>query len=657
MQAQRRLAVGKCRLICYNTAVRSLRKGGNILLGLLWFLFWQALGQLIAARAFRSLEAFERVLLGSVCGSLAAIWAPIPFSFLFGFSAASHLAAAAAGAIAAILLRKGFSLPARDELHASWREHLPFAFVLTPFMLLCVVLLLSHTLREMNGALYTGQSGWGDMPMHLGFVTSIAAQGSFPPEYSILPGERLCYPFLCDSVSSSLYLLGTPLRWAYMIPAFFAFAQVFCGFYHLSRAMLHRRAPAQLAFFLFFLNGGLGMIYFTGRQSLRMLLTGFYKTPTNLGDHSIRWVNVIADMLLPQRATLFGWAALFAVLLLLYRAVFCGEDKLFLPAGILGGLLPMIHTHSYLALGLVAACWLVSSAVREKQSRKWLLSWLAFGLPAVAFAVPQLLLWTFHSVGGNEQFLRWHVDWVNEGKENWLWFWLKNVGPLFLLAPLAFVFADRTRRAVFFPALLIFLLCEFVAFQPNVYDNNKLLYVSYALFCILSADLIVRAAEMIRPRFVRITALALLLVLCTNAALFTLAREFVSGTESHAIRLFSASDTAAAAFIRENTAPDSLFLTASNHNNAVAALTGRNVFCGSPSFLFYHGLDYSARLDLEQKLLTDSESFARLHEELGIDYVYLGDYERGIVDCCAAYFDQNYPAVFRSGNVTIYQIN
>ena len=73
--------------------------------------------------------------------------------------------------------------------------------------------------------------------------------------------------------------------------------------------------------------------------------------------------------------------------------------------------------------------------------------------------------------------------------------------------------------------------------------------------------------------------------------------------------------------------------------------------------MFYHGLDYSARLDLEQKLLTDSESFARLHEELGIDYVYLGDYERGIVGCCAAYFDQNYPAVFRSGNVTIYQIN
>ena len=285
--------------------------------GLIWFLFWQALGLLIAARVFRCLDLFERTLLGSVCGSAAAIWMPVPFSFLFGFSLVSHSCAAAAGLIAAAFLIKGFSLPAKDVLRAQWREHGAFLWLLLPFMALCAVLLCSHTLRENGGALYTGQSGWGDMPMHLGFVTSIAAQGSFPPEYSILPGERLCYPFLCDSVSSSLYLLGTPLRWAYMIPAFFAFMQVFCGFYLLAKAVLRRLSSALLAFVFFFLNGGLGMIYFVREYGLKQLLTGFYKTPTNLGDKSIRWVNVIADMLLPQRATLFGWAVLFAALLLL----------------------------------------------------------------------------------------------------------------------------------------------------------------------------------------------------------------------------------------------------------------------------------------------------------------------------------------------------
>jgi hypothetical protein len=522
-------------------------------------------------------------------------------------------------------------------------------------MALCVVLLSSHTLQMRNGAVYTGQCGWGDMPMHLGFITSIAVQGSFPPEYSILPGERLCYPFLCDSVSSSLYLLGTPLRWAYMIPAFFAFAQVFCGFYLLARSMLRRLSSALLAFIFFFLNGCLGMIYFVREYRLKQLLTGFYKTPTNLGDKGIRWVNVIADMLLPQRATLFGWAVLFAVLLLLYRAVFCAEKKLFLPAGILGGLLPMIHTHSYLALGVVAACWLVWSALRDRVSKKWLLSWLAFGLSAVALAVPQLLLWTFHSVEGNEQFLRFHFDWVNGGKENWLWFWLKNVGPLFLISPIAFILAEKEKRAVFFPALFLFVLCEFVVFQPNVYDNNKLLYVSYALLCILCADLVVRAMEKLRYPSLRAAVLCLLIALCTNAAVFTLAREYVSGTGKYAIRLFSASDASAEEFIRENTAPDALFLTADNHNNAVAALTGRNVFCGCPSYLFYHGLDYASRRELAKTLLTDGEVFERLHRELGIDYVYIGDYERGLPGLDGTYFEEKYPAVFRSAAVTIYK--
>ena len=625
------------------------------MLGIVWFLFWQLFGLLIASRVFRSLGVFERVLLGSVCGSAAVIWTPVPFSFLFGFSLTSHLFAAAFGLIISIPFLKGFSFSSRDELIRTWRKHRVFLWLLIPFMTLCVVLLYSHTLQIRNGAIYTGQSGWGDMPMHLGFITSIAVQGAFPPEYSILPGERLCYPFLCDSVSSSLYLLGTPLRWAYMIPAFFAFAQVFCGFYLLARSMLRRLSSALLAFVFFFLNGGLGMIYFTDEYSLKQLLTGFYKTPTNLGDKGIRWVNVIADMLLPQRATLFGWAVLFAVLLLLYRAVFCGGKKLFLPAGILGGLLPMIHTHSYLALGVVAACWLVCSAVRERMNREWFLSWLAFGLPAVALAVPQLLLWTFHSVGGNEQFLRFHFDWVNGGNENWVWFWLKNVGLLFLIIPFAYVFADREIRDAVSPALFIFVLCEIFAFQPNVYDNNKLMYVSYALFCIMAADFIVNTVGRIRSGGLRALTLLLLVALCTNAAVFTLAREYVSGTKDRAIRLFSASDAEAAEYIIENTAPDSLFLTASNHNNAVAALTGRNVFCGSPSYLFYHGLDYGSRLQLEQSLLTDSETFERLHEELGIDYVYIGDFERGLPGSCAVFFDKNYPAVFHSRNVTIYK--
>ena len=625
------------------------------MLGILWFLMWQIVGVFLVLRLFPSLEHLGKLTFGSVCGSVLAIWVPIPFSFLFGFSLLSHLLAALIGVVLLYILRPGFAGIHCEEWASAWKADRSFlVFFLFPFLALCVYLLLTHTLREIDGALYTGQCTFGDMAMHLGFITSIAQQGIFPPEYSILPGERLCYPFLCDSVSSSLYLLGTPLRAAYMIPAFFAFAQVFCGFYLLAGSICRRRAGAHLAFILFFLNGGFGLIYFFKDHNFYELFTGFYHTPTNLTDKNIRWVNVIVDMLLPQRATLFGWAVLFSILFLLFLAVFREKHTLFLPAGILGGLLPMIHTHSYFALGLVAFCWLVFSGIRDRLSSRWFKNWLAFGVPAVLLALPQLYLWTFHSVNGNEQFLRFHFDWVNNGAENWLLFWLKNIGLLFLVIPFAFLLADREQRIAVSPAVFIFVLCELIVFQPNVYDNNKLLYVSYAMFCMITADFLFDVGEKIRSRPLRVVLLSLFLVLSVNAAGFSLGREILSGTPTYAYRLFSKHDTAAADYVLHETESDALFLTANNHNNAVAALTGRNVYCGCPSYLFYHGLDYTERMDESRKLLTDGDYFARRHAELGIDYVYIGAYERAL-GCTEEYFALNFPAIFSSGDVAIYK--
>ncbi len=44
--------------------------------------------------------------------------------------------------------------------------------------------------------------------------------------------------------------------------------------------------------------------------------------------------------------------------------------------------------------------------------------------------------------------------------------------------------------------------------------------------------------------------------------------------------------------VEENTEPQAEILTDTRHNNEVASLAGRNVVCGSPSYLFYHGLPY-----------------------------------------------------------------
>ena len=74
---------------------------------------------------------------------------------------------------------------------------------------------------------------------------------------------------------------------------------------------------------------------------------------------------MIADMFLPQRATLFGYAVLFPTLWLLYRAVFREHKEFFLIAGLFASALPMIHTHSFLSAGIISAVWLLLWLMRQ----------------------------------------------------------------------------------------------------------------------------------------------------------------------------------------------------------------------------------------------------------------------------------------------------
>ena len=112
----------------------------------------------------------------------------------------------------------------------------------------------------------------------------------------------------------------------------------------------------------------------------------------------------------------------------------------------------------------------------------------------------------------------------------------------------------------------------------------------------------------------------------------------------------------AAEYIRENTEPDALFLTDDNHDNPVAVLTGRNILCGSPSYLFYHGLDYSQRQKTAEQMLTDPAFFERRKAESGVEYVFIGHYERAVPGIAESYFREHYPLAFSSGSIEIFDV-
>lgn len=105
-----------------------------------------------------------------------------------------------------------------------------------PVALITLYLLHTHVLHMVNGAYHTGQSCYGDMPMHLGFIKYIAQSGEFLPCYPLLGGEhRFGYPFLCETVSSVFLVLGAGLRTAYLLPMLPAFLSVYGMFWQLAR--------------------------------------------------------------------------------------------------------------------------------------------------------------------------------------------------------------------------------------------------------------------------------------------------------------------------------------------------------------------------------------------------------------------------------------
>ncbi len=649
--------------------------------GLLYLATCLSAGVLALRLILPGQRALYRIWLGCALGLLLMMWLPALAAFLLEFSVRGHLLALAALAallLAAFLLRDRTTPPRRWGAQDAQAARL-LLLVALPLTLLGAYLQWTHCLRPEDGALHVGQSTYGDLPLHLGIVTSLRG-ARFPADYSILPGEQLSYPFLADSFSTSFMLLGMDLRWALVFPGTLMMALVFSGYVLLAARMAASRRAAVLAALLLFVNGGLGILYSldmagvslgipgenelqsgTWAERLRTILAGWYQTPVNHAEfdtYNLRWSNVIADMFVPQRSFLGGWTVLLPCVYLLYDTL-DGDRRSFRAMALLGvmaGGLPLLHTHSFLALGLLSAGWLAHDLMRRKPFRPW----LAYALPAVILAAPQLILFSFRQAAGAAGFLRFQFNWVNnaggEGlRDGYLWFYLKNIGLPFLLILLSLLERDARHRMIFAGAFAIFAAAELVVFQPNEYDNNKLFYVWYALCLIPAAEYGFRLLDRLRGLRARTVAAAAACFLFFSSGGLSIARECLSD-----YRMFSAEDLAAAEFAETNTPPGSVFLSWTQHINPVSALAGRSIVCGPDLWLYYHGFDLEERKRDLRAFYADPAGNAFVPGKYGADYIMVGPYERGALDidleALEARYDRVFPGDGDGGGIAVYRV-
>ena len=694
---------------------------GNIF-GIAYYIYFQIVGLSLIGMVFRKEKTLHKLLLGSVTGSLLLTWLPILFSFFLDFTVAAHMLALVV--TLPVLGLAGYRhVTGQRTASPLFKEHGLFLLLLALFMVFWCYLLHTHTiLPNENGGIYTGQCTYGDMNMHLGFITSLAVQQTFPPDYSIMPGVKLSYPVLSDSISSSLYLLGSSLRVAYILPMIFAMAQIFTTVYLFANTLFASLKKSMLVLVFFFLNGGLGFVYFIDWASEKAyqfsdIFTGYYTTPTNLVDFNIRWANIIADILLPQRASLFGYSVLFPCIWLLYQAVWKNKHRYFVYAGILAASLPMIHTHSFLAIALISAAWLLlylHQGTRKTKNCRWygahclaafvilmcivqylgnkglltsphfmaigvsgivccilygiyllyryiklnkykkiISTWGVYLLITVVLALPQLMFWTFGQVAEGG-FLRGHFNWGNKG-DFYPWFYIKNMGIPLLLIIGAICTGSTKSRKLILPAAVIWFVAEFILFTPNTYDNNKLLYVAYLLLCVAAADFAGDLFLKIKSR--KKGKFAALGAACCCVFLCTFSALLTLGREAvSSYQLYSQAHLELAEYAENNIEANDVILTNTRHNNEIVSLAGRSTVCGSDIFLYFHGIDTTQRrADLALMYQQPSEN-AKLFEQYNVSYVVISSWERSEYSVDERYFEANFEKVFSRDGVDLYRI-
>jgi hypothetical protein len=590
-------------------------------------------------RARLGLVAAEQAFGGALVGWMAATWLVYLTACAQGglrARAVTGWAVAFTVAAAVAVLRGGLPLGRLRDVLAREKSLVALLLVSVP---LVTWFFWTRMLMPKGGAIWSGGSAWGDMALHAALAASFAYTDNTPPLNPLFPPEPLEYPFLPDFLTAMGMVGGWSMHLALVATGVGLTTAAVALFHCLARRITGSTGAALLATPLLWLNGGFGFLYFleewrSSRRPLAHALGTLREDFCHMSDLGLYWSNLVRDVLLPQRAALFGLPAAFLVFLLFALAWTSTRDaerrRQLLVAGLVTGLLPRFHTHTFAALGLVSGFLFL---LRPRRDWPW------FWVPAVALAAPQML-----HVGGHaaaSSFVHLKPGWLADGEPQLL-FWVRNLGPTLLLAFPAWRAAAPAWRRFYLAFLALQLLASVVMLTPNDWDNIKLMYLWYALTCVLVGGWLARLAA--RRKVLAASALVLA---ATASGLLAVTHERSGNYE-----MFTPHEVEAAAWAREHTGGGDVFAAAPSHLQPMASLAGRPLVLGYTGWMWTHGYDYQPRYDDLVKIYAGAPEAGELLRRYGVRWIYLGPRERDELHANQAFL-RRLPVAFQAGPISV----
>lgn len=539
-----------------------------------------------------------------------------------------------------------------------FKEHLHLLILLPFFFFLFSKIFLQQFIWE-KGDLYAGWIGsWSDGAYHLTLINSFVFSDNFPPKQPVYTGFKLDYPFLADFFSSILIKTGASINTSTAIPAILLLTSSVILIYSISYKVTGSKFAAFLSVFIGFFTGGLGFLEFFSDLSKNgfslSLMTFPPKEYTHLEAQNIKLINFISGALIPQRSFLFGLPLVATIYLLIKKGLENLEWRYFILSSFLISILPFFHAHGLIlmAISLPAIALIESISANRHRLRKTIFMWVTLGIVVCVFTIPQLM---FYSHSGES--VRFQLGWLTSGgRDNFIWFWIKNTGLLIPAAFAALCFLNRHEKInilkFYMPFLLVFIVANIIIFQPYEYTNSKLLYHWYFFTAPLVALTIV---SLLRKNILLKIAGLFLFISITLSGFLDVLR--VSNYSKNKMLLFDKQSILLSDFVKKATNPHSVFITSSQHNHPITALAGRTTLLGYQGWLWTFAIQYSQRESDLQQIYSGTYLTKGLLAKYNVNYLAIGPSEIRQYPVNKNFFDENYPLVYSDSYYFIYEIS
>lgn len=622
----------------------------------------------VAALRLRRLnfDLFEQLAFGPPLGMVATTLVMLIAAAAVGFGVVQVLAVAAAGVIVAVVLTlrtgsvddvsPGQATLGRDDPSVSGEGSLfhqvnarlglgRWPVLVLGGFIVWFALLWRDMIQWQGGALFAVGPIWGDWAQHLGDVTSFAFAGNVPPDFPRYAGHPYDYHYLASLTAAAMTLVGASPTTALLLHSWALCSFIALGVFAFARRVTNNGGTAALAVALFLLGGNLGWML-TAQDANNShafwdtILHHSWNWQAQQASHFL-WQSAFWVSIAPQRGYLYGLPLMLLTLTLFFTALRDRRKVFFGAAGLVAGLLPFAHLGPLPVLAILSVGLFVAFPSRD---------WLWFFVPWAALTGPQMLIQGGES--GTIDSLRWQAGWI-AAPDNWWWFWAKGLG---FFIPLAIIpLVDRRLlgslpRRFLWSFMPIFAISNLIVFQPDPWDNVKLLTYWFLAVAILAACALTAAWRETRTTAVRG-------ILAITIATMTLSGVLINLQETHDASLWLTPEEVQLALqVRAKTPERAVFAVGLQPNHPVPMFAGRSVVISYPGWFWPRGID-TAPLERELRLIYKLDpATPALLRQLNISYVVIGPWELDNFGADVAGFRARYPVAIETANYVIFDV-